>query len=117
MCRSRTEWKISDISAWKIHSGSAVSASLPGEAVSEKPQSLDWVDGVHRDLQRQMHIILVEKNERLLDKYSPLIEGQFPGVAEKIRQQSRGAQLLPDRLARRAGKGWSLLRHSTIYCV
>ena len=90
---------------------------LPGEAVSEKPQSLDWVDGVHRDLQRQMHIILVEKNERLLDKYSPLIEGQFPGVAEKIRQQSRGAQLLPDRLSRRAQKGWSLLRHSTIYCV
>jgi hypothetical protein len=64
-----------------------------------------------------MHIILVEKNERLLDKYSPLIEGQFPGVAEKIRQQNRGAQLLPDRLSRRAQKGWSLLRHSTIYSV
>src|SRR6185437_11589094 len=90
---------------------------LPGEAVAEKPQSLDRVDGVHRDLQRQMNIILVEKNERLLDKYSPLIEGQFPGVAEKIRQQNRGTQLLPNRLSRRAQKGWSLLRHSIIYCV
>src|SRR5215471_1877848 len=64
-----------------------------------------------------MHIILVEKNERLLDQYSPLIEGQLPGVAEKIRQQNRGAQLLPDRLSRRAQKGWGLVRHSTIYCV
>src|SRR5215467_6207873 len=64
-----------------------------------------------------MHIILVEKNERLLDQYSPLIEGQFPSVAEKIRQQNRGAQLLPDRLSRRAQKGWGLVRHSTIYCV
>jgi hypothetical protein len=64
-----------------------------------------------------MHIILVEKNERLLDKYSPLIEGQFPGVAEKIRQHNRGAQLLPDWLSRRAQKGWSLLRPSTIYCI
>ena len=83
MCRSRTEWKISDISAWKSHSGSIVAAVCRSQAGPQQPQPLDRVDRVHRDLQRQVDVVLLQQHQRLVDDELALVSVSVPAVLRK----------------------------------
>jgi hypothetical protein len=43
---------------------------------------------MHRHIQWQVYVVLVEDKQRLLHQHSPFIDGQIPCTAQEIRQQT-----------------------------
>ena len=98
MCRSRTEWKIADISAWKTRSGTSPTCVWRIQPVPQQPQPLHRVDRVHRRLHRQVHVVVVEQHKRLLDEPAPVVKAQRTSDAEEVRQRLGRRHLITDHI-------------------
>ena len=73
-----------DISRWNSHSGPMVCGGLPVQLGPQQPQPLHRVDRVHRHLQRQVHVVLLQQHERLVDDQLALVEGERAGAGEEV---------------------------------
>jgi hypothetical protein len=56
------------------------------QSSAHDPQPLDRIDRVHRYLERQMHVVLLEQKQRLLDDELPLGQVQF-GLLVRLPQK------------------------------
>jgi hypothetical protein len=62
---------------------------LPEEPRAQQPQPLHRVHRVHRRLQRQVHVVAFEQQQRLLHEDHPVGVGQHPRGLEEVVQRHR----------------------------
>ena len=65
--------------------------------VAQQPQPLHRVDRVHRHLERQVHVVLLEQHQRLADEHLALLQRERARSAEERRQVLGGREVIADR--------------------
>ena len=86
MCRSRRLGEDAD--------QLVVEAALgqPLQSVAEQPEPLDRVDGVHRPLERQVDVELLDQHACLVGDESALLGIELAGEPEEVRQGHHARQ-------------------------
>ncbi|QYC42458.1 hypothetical protein Nocox_24275 [Nonomuraea coxensis DSM 45129] len=68
--------------------------ALPAEPQRQQPQPLDGVHRVHRDLERQVHVVLLDEDQRLRDQRAPVGQGQRSCPVQEVPQLDRSGEPL-----------------------
>jgi hypothetical protein len=67
---------------------------LPLHAPAQQPQPLDRVHGVHRGLQGQMDVVLLQQDQGLVDEEPTVLQGQLVGAVQEGGQGGRAEQVV-----------------------